>query len=36
MPLNSSNGCLQDRHQQIDLHAVEPNSLRTSVSRESQ
>ena len=34
--LNSSNGCPQERHQQIDLHAVDPNSLRVSVSGESQ
>lgn len=36
IPLNSSNGWPHERHQQIDLHAVDPNSLRTSVSRESQ
>ena len=36
MALNSSNGCPQARHQHTDLHAVVPNSLRTSVSRESQ
>ena len=36
MALNSSNGCKHARHQHTDLHAVDPNSLRTSVSRESQ
>jgi hypothetical protein len=30
--LNSSNGCRHDRQYQIDLQAVDPNSLRCSVS----
>ncbi len=34
--LNSSNGCPHPRHQFTDLHAVDPNSLRTSVCRDSQ
>ena len=34
--LNCSNGCRHALQKQIDLHAVEPNSLFTSVSRDPQ
>src|ERR1043166_9504955 len=36
MHLNCSNGCRQLRHWRSDLQGVEPNSLRSSVSGESQ
>src|SRR5689334_20041936 len=34
--LNSSNGCRHERQNQIDLHAVDPNSLLRSVSDDLQ
>ena len=34
--LNSSNGCRQALQYQIDLHAVDPNTLRCSVSSDLQ